>query len=159
MNENDFEIKQYRIEWVVEVYALDQYGRRNTNIAPTYSRGWATREQAQIDVEAISVPHEYVEGRRVTKSAHSHYHDVGIFYREVLIDNPTDTKPTTPEGWRLVPVVPTSKQICHMAMRITGADEDGWYRTDKGDWPECVEKAEQAYQQALENAPKFGEEE
>lgn len=147
MSENDFEIKQYRIEWVVEVYAIDQYGRRNTNIAPTYSRGWATREQAQLDVEAISAPHEYVEGRRVAKSAHNHYHDVGVFYREVLIDNPTDAHLTTPEGWRLVPIEPTHRMLTQM---LCGSATPEANYTDF--W-------ERRYQAMLEAAPKFGEEE
>lgn len=70
---------------------------------------------------------------------------------------PQPAEPVAPDGWKLVPETPTSKQIVHMALQIKGADADGWFRTDGDDWPECVDAAERAYKWALSEAPQPAE--
>ena len=58
-----------------------------------------------------------------------------------------------PEGWKLVPLEPTNKQVCKMALEVMGFDEHGVCRTDNPHWPICVDKAHSAYKAMLAAAP------
>lgn len=82
-----WQFKQYRVEWHVEVYEVDQYNQRPRDATVYYSRVWPTRELAQADLEQISEPDRYVEGRRISRLAPTSYHGVGVFYRETLVDS------------------------------------------------------------------------
>ena len=79
----DFQHKTYRVEWRTEVYQEDQYGRREQDAKPFYSKPWPNRELAGEDLERIAKPSPYVQGRWVSDLATNEYHGCGIFYHEV----------------------------------------------------------------------------
>ncbi len=81
----DWQFKKYRCEWVVEVFEVDQYDRRIENIKPVYQLPHPTKELAVEDLERISTPHKYVQGRRVCSLVSHPYHDVAIRYRETEV--------------------------------------------------------------------------
>lgn len=57
-------------------------------------------------------------------------------------------------GYKLVPIEPTSEQVCKIAFEIMGYDKNGVCRTDNPMWPECVEKANKAYKTMIDASPE-----
>ena len=57
-------------------------------------------------------------------------------------------------AYKLVPIEPSSKQICLMALEVQGVNEKGVCRTDDPRWPESVAKAEAAYKAMIKAAPQ-----
>lgn len=114
------------------------------------------QEPSDEDIERLAAEH---------LSAHAQFVDAGEVHYEGEIEfarallarygNHHVEQSGVPEGWRLVPVEPTSKQIVMMACQIKGADADGWYRTVGADWPDHVSAAERAYKCAIEDAPNY----
>jgi len=57
--------------------------------------------------------------------------------------------------WKLVPINPSSKQVCMIACDIQGVDTQGRCLTGGQNWAASVSKAERAYKTALANAPEY----
>lgn len=78
--------KVYRVEWLTEIYWVDEYGTR-TRQEPIYSKAHESYDDAVKDLERVSEPHRYVKDRRQPKpefSNHSDYVDVAVSRREKL---------------------------------------------------------------------------
>lgn len=75
----------YRIDWLCEVYAVDQYGMRPNTTELYYSMAHPTRELALADLEIVSKPHPYVEGRRVSTLCGHQYHECGVRSTKVRV--------------------------------------------------------------------------
>jgi hypothetical protein len=75
--------KIYRVEYVFEVYEIDQYGNMRNKILKEES--FPSKEEAEQAFLKETIQHEYVKTRRVWKNAPHQYHSCGIRVREVLI--------------------------------------------------------------------------
>lgn len=83
MSEDDeFQYKTYRCEWVAEVYPVDQYDRRLKE-PPIYEKEFPTHSEAYEHLMDVTEKHPYVTGRRVYKTAPHEYYYTGVRYREV----------------------------------------------------------------------------
>jgi hypothetical protein len=94
----DWEYKTYRIEWIAEVYQVDQYGVR-VKTPPIYEKAWPTFQEAKADIEAITEPHPYVQDRRVYPLAPHQYHEAGVSLRQAFVSTemrPAEMRPTAP---------------------------------------------------------------
>lgn len=81
-----FATKTYRCEWVAEVYPVDQYDKRQ-NEPPFYEAPFPTREEAEADLLAVTIPHPIMKSRRIYRDAPHGYYSTGVRYREVEISS------------------------------------------------------------------------
>ena len=74
MRVNGFEVKSYLVKWYAEVAQVDQYDRYVPNGEIFYSKVFPTREQAEENLNSVTVPNQFVKGRRVHPDApHSYF--------------------------------------------------------------------------------------
>lgn len=77
--------KTYQVQYIVEVYAVDQYEQRMPDAEIYYQKIWPSLTKARGDLERISKPHPYVKGRRVSDLCPHTYHAVSISTHEHLV--------------------------------------------------------------------------
>ena len=80
--------KVYRVEWLTEVYYVDQNGQRSSS-PPIYRAVWETREDALKDLERVAVPNEYVKSIYIPRwelftAKKSSYVECGVSFSERL---------------------------------------------------------------------------
>lgn len=91
MSETDrYTYETYRVEWLTEVYPVDQYGHAMDG-PPYYVAKHPTREAAQADLERIAKPHEFVQGRWVSDLCNHSYHECGVRPVKVLVTPAPDS--------------------------------------------------------------------
>jgi hypothetical protein len=75
----------YRVDYMVEVVQVDQYGMRIYSVPPLYSKEFGYLSSAESHLEEITKEHEFVKGRRVWKDAPNSYHSCHIHTKKTLV--------------------------------------------------------------------------
>jgi hypothetical protein len=84
--ENDpYMYRTFRVEWVVKIVLVDQYGKEDVFQPPFYESVHPTREDAVAELERVTRPHQYIKGRRVSNMISHEYHDCYVTTRQTLI--------------------------------------------------------------------------